>query len=251
VSYTALSGQLSAVKAMEVLSNNLANMTTPGFRAERIQFETVVSKEYSKLSGGTLNTDVRLPSYSAPASYVGVAGTFTDMSQGTIETSGNPLDVAIEGPGFFVINTPEGERFTRSGNFMLDTTGRLVTQEGHPVQGSSGDILINGSDVQITNAGEILVDQVQVAQLRIVDAQPGALLREANMMFRTAEGAVVADVDNVRVQGRALEGSNVNAVRELTDMITASRLFESFQKSQESASRMSELRNSRVASVTG
>jgi len=251
VSYTALSGQLGAMKAMEVMANNLANMTTPGFRAERVQFETVVSKEYSKLSAGMTNTDVRMPSYSSPSSFLGIKGTFTDMAQGSIETSGNPLDVAIQGDGFFVVNTPEGERYTRAGNFRLDSTGRLVNQQGHAVQGSSGDVLINGSEVSINGAGEILVDQVQVAQLRVVNAKPGSLLRESGMLFRVAEGQVVADVDKIQVQGGALEGSNVNAVRELSDMITTSRLFESFQKSQESGSRMSELRNSRVGSVNG
>jgi flagellar basal body rod protein FlgG len=98
---------------------------------------------------------------------------------------------------------------------------------------------------------EVIVDQTQVAQLRIVDAKPGTLLRESGMLFKVAEGQAVADVEKIQVQGGALEGSNVNAVRELTDMIMASRLFESFQKSQESGSRMSELRNSRVGSVNG
>ncbi len=251
MSYTALSGQLGAMKAMEVTANNLANMTTPGFRAERVQFETVVSKEYSKLSAGMTNTDVRMPSYSSPASFLNIRGTFTDLSQGGIETSGNPLDVAIQGPGLFVVNTPDGERYTRAGNFTLDATGRLVTQQGHAVQGSSGDILINGSEVSVTASGEVIVDQTQVAQLRLVDAKPGTLLRESGMLFKIAEGQAVADVEKIQVQGGALEGSNVNAVRELTDMIMASRLFESFQKSQESGSRMSELRNSRVGSVNG
>jgi flagellar basal-body rod protein FlgG len=226
-------------------------MTTPGFRAERVQFETVVSKEYSKLSAGMTNTDVRMPSYSSPASFLNIRGTFTDLSQGGIETSGNPLDVAIQGPGLFVVNTPDGERYTRAGNFTLDATGRLVTQQGHAVQGSSGDILINGSEVSVTASGEVIVDQTQVAQLRLVDAKPGTLLRESGMLFKIAEGQAVADVEKIQVQGGALEGSNVNAVRELTDMIMASRLFESFQKSQESGSRMSELRNSRVGSVNG
>jgi flagellar basal-body rod protein FlgF len=239
------------MKAMEVMANNLANMTTTGFRAERVQFETVVSKEYSKLSAGMTNTDVRMPSYSSPASFLSIRGTFTDLSQGGIETSSNPLDVAIQGKGLFVVNTPDGERYTRAGNFSLDATGRLVTQQGHAVQGSSGDILINGSEVNITASGEIIVDQVQVAQLRIVEAKPGTLLRESGMLFSVAEGQVVADVEKIQVQGGALEGSNVNAVRELTDMIMASRLFESFQKSQESGSRMSDLRNSRVGSVNG
>ena len=236
---------------MEVTANNLANMTTPGFRAERVQFETVVSKEYSKLSAGMTNTDVRMPSYSSPASFLNIRGTFTDLSQGGIETSGNPLDVAIQGKGLFVVNTPDGERYTRAGNFTLDATGRLVTQQGHAVQGSSGDILINGSEVSVTASGEVIVDQTQVAQLRLVDAKPGTLLRESGMLFKIAEGQAVNDVEKVQVQGGALEGSNVNAVRELTDMIMASRLFESFQKSQESGSRMSELRNSRVGSVNG
>ncbi len=251
MSYTALSGQLGAMKAMEVMANNLANMTTTGFRAERVQFETVVSKEYSKLSAGMTNTDVRMPSYSSPAAFLGIRGTFTDLSQGGIETTGNPLDVAIQGEGLFVVNTPDGERYTRAGNFSLDATGRLVTQQGHAVQGSSGDILINGSEVNVTASGEVIVDQTQVAQLRIVDAKPGTLLRESGMLFSVAEGQAVADVEKIQVQGGALEGSNVNAVRELTDMIMASRLFESFQKSQESGSRMSELRNTRVGSVSG
>lgn len=248
--YTTLSGQLAAFKHLEVIANNLANMTTTGFKSERVLFEKALTEEHAKISGGAFKSDIQKTGNLDVNDYVAIRGSFTDFTQGPIEMSGNPLDVAIQGKGFFVVSTPNGERYTRAGNFQLDQNNRLVTSGGHPVQGSSGDIIINGSDVSISNTGDITVNGQSVGKLRIIDVDGKTLRREAQQLFYT-EGGNAEEVANPSVQSKALEASNVNAVRDLTDMIMASRVFDSFQKAQEANSRMSELRNSRVGSTQG
>lgn len=249
--YTALSGQLAAFKHLEVIANNLANMTTNGYRAERILFEKALTQEQQRSVGGALSSDVQQPSDLKTDDYVAIAGSFTDFAQGPVDQTGNPLDVAIQGKGLFVVNTPDGERYTRAGNFRLDTSNRLVTQEGDPVQGTSGDITINGHDINITGEGAVLADNKEVGRLRIVEIRPQDLSREPNQRFKLHDGASVQEVQNVTIRAGAIEGSNVNAVRELTDMIMASRIYDSFQKAQDANSKMSDLRNNRVGSTQG
>jgi flagellar basal-body rod protein FlgF len=251
--YTSLSGQLAAFKHLEVIANNLANMNTTGFRAERVLFEKALTQEHMKMGGSAFKSDVSQPSELKVHEYVGIKGSFTDFGQGSIETTGDPLHMAIQGPGFFALQTPDGERYTRAGNFRLDDTNRLVNQEGFAVQGSNGDIIIpnNANEIQITDEGDILVDKNSVGRIRVVDIDNGLLQRESRMLFKPTEGAVVADVANFTVRSRALEGSNVNAVRELTDMIMASRVYDSFTKTNEANSRMNEMRNQRVGSTQG
>lgn len=239
--YTTLSGQMAAFKKIEVIANNLANMNTAGFKSEKLMFEKALKEQRSVES--SLRSELPEPGRLDTDEFVNVRGTYTDFSQGSIKSSGNPLDVAIQGEGFFVLNTPEGERYTRAGEFSLDSAGRLVAQDGSTVQGAGGEIFIEGGQVTIEKNGGVLVNGETVGQIRVVQlAEGGQLMREAKQRFRLEEGAVF-DVANVRVQGGALEGSNVNAVLELTEMIMASRLFEAMESTNESSNRMSRARN--------
>lgn len=249
--YTGLSGQLAAFKHLEVIANNLANMNTTGYRSERILFEKALTRETTRISSGAFDSDINQPTNLKTDEYVGIRGSFTDFSEGSIESSGNPLDVAIQGLGFFVVNGPDGARYTRSGNFRLDTSSRITTQDGLPVQGTGGDIVASGADIQITNEGEVLADGKSVGKFRIVQAGPNDLERAAGMLFKPKAGAEITELTGVRVQGGAVEGSNVNAVRELTDMIMASRIYDSFTKVSESSSKMSEIRNQKIGSTQG
>lgn len=249
--YTALSGQLAAFKHLEVIANNLANMNTTGFRSERVLFETVMAKTRSVQTGGNFKSDIQQPGALDTNNYVGIRGSFTDFTQGTVDSTGNPLDVAIQGKGLFVVNTKDGERYTRAGNFRLDTSNRLVNQDGDPVQGTSGDITINGTEIVINGEGDITVDKKYVGTLRLVEAKPQDLTREEKQLFKLRPGGSVSEVTNRTVRAGAIEGSNVNAVRELTDMIMASRIYDSFQKAQEANARMTDLRNNHVGSVQG
>ncbi len=249
--YTILSGQLGAFKQLELIANNLANMNTTGFKSENLLFEQALSSQQSLVSAGAMRSDVDQPSTLNANEFVGIRGSFTDLAQGPIEISGNPLDAAIEGKGFFVVSTPEGERYTRAGNFSLDATGRLVTPDGHAVQGSGGDITISGQTVKIEHSGNVTVDGVNAGTLRVVDIAAQDLERDQALRFKLRAGGSVQEVTNAHVMGGAIEGSNVNAVRELTNMIIVSRMYDSFAQARESSSSMSRELNDRVSQTRG
>lgn len=246
---TTTSGKVAAFQQIRVIANNLANMNTTGFKSERLLFEKAVAKQHMQFRGTQFESDVDSPGSINSRSQVAIRGSFTDFAQGNIENTGNPLDVAVEGEGFFVVQTPDGERYTRAGNFSLDESGRLVTQNGFAVQGSGGDISVSGPHVQVSPNGEVKVGDSTVATLRVVQLDPKTAERESALVFK-ANGAV-SDVTEVRVKPGALETSNVNAVRELVDMIAASRLYDSFQKTEESIGTMNRLRNQQVGSLEG
>lgn len=238
--YNVTSGQAAIFKQMQVIANNLANMTTQGFKAERVLFEQKLNDNANRVLNLADDSDSR-PLNSLE--FVDAYGTMTDLSQGGIQITGNPLDVALQGEGFFVLSTPEGERFTRDGSFSLDQNGRLVNQSGFPVLGLGGEIFINERPIQIEQDGRIISNGVEVASLRVVNAEAKDLLREEGLKFRLKDGASITEVGNPQVLAGSVEASNVNAVRELTDMLQATRLYEALQKTRDSSSKMSSARN--------
>lgn len=239
--YTAVSGQAAIFRQMEVIANNLANSTTAGFKAERILFEKALKDEQNLYTSP--RNEIADPFTLPTDEYVEVKGSFTDLTAGPIETTNNPLDVAIMNEGFFVLNTPEGLRYTRNGEFSLDEQSRLVSSEGFPVQGKSGDITLGSGKIQILGDGSVTLNNQLVDQLRVVKIESDFLLRENAQKFALPVSASVEDLEVVEVQSGAVEGSNVNPVRELSDMIFASRMYESLQKAQQSNSQMSKNRN--------
>ncbi len=246
--YTSISGKVAVTKQMELIANNLANASTTGYKAERPLFEKALSTQ-NKLLSSSLRKDIAAPNNLSTESFIQLRGSFSDLTQGAIETTSNPLDVAIDGPGFFVVQTEAGERYTRAGNFRLDDQNRLVTQNGDPVQGSGGDITITGANINVASDGTVVADGVTVGQLRLVTFDSTQSRREGGQLFSASGGAT--DIVSPKVQGGALEGSNVNAVRELTDMIMASRLFESFKNVDDAASRMNQARNEKLGTTQG
>lgn len=241
--YTSLSGKLAISKQLDVIANNLANMTTTGFRAEKLLFEQY-SNPNKAVNFSNILDQVEDADTLSSSDYVKVRGSVADFSQGALERTGNALDIAIEGEGFFVVQTPDGERYTRAGDFRLDTTNRLVTQQGWPVQGSGGDISITGKQIQIGEDGTISVDGQSGAKIRVVKINAQDALHEAGTIFKLKEGASPVDNDSAIIKSGFIEGSNVNAVRELTDMILAAKIFESFSSVDSANKSMTEARNS-------
>lgn len=237
--YTTLSGQIGVSKQIDVIANNLANMNTTGYRSERPLFERVLSDAKS-ISEPSFRKDLSAPDTFQTEEYSKIRESYSDLSQGPIDQTGNPLDVAIDGKGFFIVQTPNGERYTRAGNFRLDSTNRLVTSSGRPVLGSGGEILLPPGDIKISQDGSILVNGQAVNKLRIVDASARQLVRDSEQLFSLAPGAVASEVVSPTLHSGAIEGSNVNAVRELSDMILASKLFEQLKTAQDAESKVSE-----------
>ncbi|RNC67259.1 MAG: flagellar basal-body rod protein FlgF [Desulfuromonadales bacterium] len=214
--YSALTGNIAAMKRLDVISNNLANVNTPGFKKDRMTFESMLQQVNAqpKANGGT-----DAPIYAETAF-------FTDYAQGPVKQTGNTFDLALDGDGFFVVTTPDGQKaYTRQGNFRLDSTGKLVTADGNQV---GGGITITGGKVEINAKGEIFVDGGQVGTLEVVDfPKPYAFQKLGSALFVPADPQVTSQpVKGEPVRQGYMEESNVSAVQEMVQMIETNRYFE-------------------------
>jgi flagellar basal-body rod protein FlgG len=199
----------------DVIANNLANATTAGFKSQR-SFLTLLREKVAP----------RATSVEAAA-----IDTYTSFAQGPIERTQRNLDLAINGPGFFVVETPYGERFTRCGSFTLTEAGLLATNTGDLVMGSGGPIAIDGHDLNITPDGKVVVDGEEVDSIRIACfAEPQSLVREGNLYASPFEPYQDADMAETEVVQGALERSNVNPINEMVEMISLHRGFEAEQR---------------------
>ncbi|HSV31352.1 MAG TPA: flagellar basal-body rod protein FlgF [Atribacteraceae bacterium] len=231
--YTAASGMNVFEIKQGVLANNLANIETPGFKADLLRAEAVYERaisrftdEQSPISIGSLSIGAQL-----------ISEHQTDFSQGRIETTGNHLDFALQGGGFFVVATPEGEGYTRAGNFALDTDGRLVNVDGFPVLGTTGEIVLPpGGTFLVDDQGRIRVDDEEVDQLRVVDFDDRNLLvkRGLNNFFPVDDLVEPREAVGFRVVQGSLERSNMNVVEAMVTMIETLRKFEAAQRAIQS-----------------
>lgn len=244
--YTAVSGAIAQSAKLDTIANNLANVNTPAFKRDSQLFREYLTS-YEK-EPGTI-TVPRVPAsiesfydmQGGDKSYVDLNGTFTDFSQGMMKQTGNPLDVAIEGEGFFEVLTPDGVRLTRAGSFSVDGEGRLVTKQGYPVlrDGGAGqeaagrEIRVSSPNVQISDNGEVFDAGQSVGRLSILNiGNKDAVQKMGQNLygFRDNQEPELTVMNDAKLQQGFLEGSNVNVVREMTDMIAATRTFESTQK---------------------
>ena len=221
--YTVTSGGLAALGRLEAVAQNLANLSTAGYKAQRLVFRVRPLEPE-----GPARLD---PVLSRTAAQVVEVATVRDFSQGPIRPSGNPLDVAIGGPGFFVVSTPRGERYTRQGSFTLDGEGYLVTEHGERVQGESGDVQVGAGDVAIGEDGTVAVDGISAGRLKLVSfGEHPALTPEGATLFAPVPGVVPTPLDatEVRLHPGALEGANVDAAAGMIELVDVSRGFETY-----------------------
>ena len=206
-------------RSTQAMANNIANADTPGFRAMRPVFGQVMVN--LRGAGG-------LPGDSA-MSFPQDRATWRDMSPGPLQTTGNKLDVAIDGEGFFVIETPNGERYTRAGRFSIGANGRLVDQEGNAVLDSRDrPISFSAQDTQIeiTKSGTIQSENGEIARLQVVRFEkPQNLLGEGNRLFDANNEAPV-QIERPKVVQGALEGSNISPILEMTRLTAEMREFQ-------------------------
>lgn len=213
-----LSRQMALQRQMDVVANNLANINTTGFKAENILFTDYIDpvardRQFSAPSDQRLNMTEDW-------------GTVHDLSAGAVVQTGNALDVALNGDGFLVVQTPNGERWTRDGALQIGPDGTLVDLDGHPVLGDGGPIVFepNETDVTITADGTVMTPAGAKGKLRIVGFEsPQALTREGNNLY--AGGTPQPSLTTRVVQG-AIERSNVSGVSEMAEMIRVSRAYE-------------------------
>lgn len=221
-----LSRQVALGREMDVVANNIANINTTGFKADGAVFEEFVAP--NARDGSVSGTDNRV-------SFVRDRATWIDMSQGPVERTGNPLDIAVTGRGFLTVQTPNGERYTRNGALQINSSGELVTSEGYQVLGDSGPITFQPKDsaIVISADGTVSAREGNSAKsdalrgkLRVVAFEnPGQLRKDGAGTFMAPEnGSPVADAQSRIVQG-AIEKSNVRAVVEMTRMIEVTRSY--------------------------
>jgi len=235
--YIATTGMLNELKRQDVIANNLANVNTAGYKRDipvSKAFPSLLLKRINdpKPITGGFEVDPR-PITGRIGLGVNPDTTAHDLATpGSYQETGNVLDLALFGNGFFTVQTPSGERYTRNGNFVVDTEYRLVTTDGYPVLGENGPIEVNGSEININQVGDVIVNNEFVDRLQVVDfAKPYELTKMGNSMFLpTDPNAIPQQVPNIRVKSGTLEMSNVSVISEMVNLITVSRAYQANQR---------------------
>ncbi len=215
--YIALSRQLTLRRELDVVANNIANMNTPAYKAERLIFREFIQK----------------PEPNQPHSFVQDIGMSRNLTEGPASPTGNPLDLAISGPGYFAVETPEGIRYTRHGRLQLDAQGQLINSQGAPVlSGNGAPITIpNGTGtITIATDGTLSGDAGLIGKIGLSEfADEGKLKRDANGLY-SAGGQQPEAATKTKVMQGMLEQSNVQPILEMTRMINVHRSYQSAQR---------------------
>jgi len=241
--WSAVAGSMYQMRRLDVIANNLANANTPGFRADRMEFSTYLSQVRTEDFAGYRDSLSELNQ---------LISTHTDYKPGVIRQTGNPLDMAIAGDGYFVVQTPDGPLYTRAGNFEFDVAGQIVTGDGFILRGEGGPIQIReGLPFEIDENGAVFQEQDEVGRVQIMEiANPETLQKVGNKRFKASAETRVRVSENPRIMQRALEGSNVDAVREMTHMVQTGRAFESYQRVISLVNNINQQANSKLSNFS-
>jgi flagellar basal-body rod protein FlgF len=219
--YAACTGLMSRTEALDTIANNLANVSTAGFRASHNVFGSVLAT-IGNTSLSSLNQDTN--------DFGVLSGTQLDTSQGALVRTGNDLDLAMEGPGYFAVQTAAGPVYTRGGNFRVSPQGQLITALGDPVMGDNGPITIVGSPVSISPDGTISANGAISGRLKLVEFAPTVEIQSAGGTYYSAPAGAAIPATNSQVRQGMLESSNVNPVTSVVEMITAEREVETMRR---------------------
>ncbi len=227
--YVSASSMTAEMQRVELISHNLANSATTAFKKTRgasSSFGDVYRQFQGELASNQVVMDGALPASSTQL----VAG-WLSLEQGPSRFTGDELNVAIDGPGFYVLETPAGERYTRDGRFRIDEEGWLVNAEGYRVMGPAGPVRAIGDVVSIDTQGRVVVDGEISGAIGVVDfANPGELLRETGRYYLESAGSGEAVPQAAVLAPGFVEESNVNVVMEMAELLAATRQYEMNQK---------------------
>jgi flagellar basal body rod protein FlgG len=224
--YASATAMLSAQRLLDVVSHNLANVSTNGFKREGIVF----------------NEQLERAMFTDDGRYVGRLGAggwpqdhYVSMEAGPMTTTGNPLDVAIQEEGLFAVQTPAGVRYTRNGSFGVDAERRLTTHDGRPVLDTSlREITLPDGAISIDGVGRVTVGGAEVAQIGVFE---GRVKKMGEALY---EGADMKALESPRLLTGVTEGSNVNAIEEMIAMIKLNRIYEMAQRGAQSQDEMTQ-----------
>lgn len=233
--YASASAGLSQFRRLEIVNNNLANVNTPGFKRQVLVQDPQPFEE-------TLANQIAADDPYARKDHERYEGTvnfqaITDFSVGAVKETGSKLDAALRNPNdFFVISTPQGQQYTRAGNFTLNSTGTLVTPDGFSVLSDGGELSVNGPGAAIQANGDVTVNGDTIGRLQVVKiSDPSKLERVSGSRFRIAQGSgVEAAGTTADLIPEALEMSNVSAITSMVELISTNRAFEMYAKTARS-----------------
>ncbi len=245
--YTALSGSLAQSLKIDTIANNIANVNTTGFKRDQQTFNEYITamekpSEVIQVPRVPASIESFYDMNGGDKSFVNAAGTYTNFEQGSLKSTGGKLDVAIDGKGFFEVATPSGVLLTRAGNFTVDGNGQLVAKDGSPVlmEGSSESsidqrtVRFSGqSQPYISDGGEVFDGEKKLGKLSLVQVNnPDSLQKVGgnNYGFKINMPPDLVQIAQPSLKQGFIETSNVNIVNEMTEMITAQRVFEGTQK---------------------
>lgn len=257
--WPAVSGAMARDHQIEVISNNLANVNTNGFKRDDISFKEYLSKneklniDPEEVPRSPIKDKDLYPLDGRDQSFVVVSGTNTKFSTGSLRVTDNPFDLALNGPGFFEVATPTGIRFTKAGNFKLSPEGKVVSSEGYPVlskgvegasdQGIGREISISDREgsFHVNEQGEVYVGDEKVADLSIVEFSKLNFIRKVggtNFENKDPQQNPPLPATNTVVKQGMVETSNVNPVQEISNLIRANRMFEQDLKAMKTVNEM-------------
>jgi len=229
--YTAATGMIVQRNKMDVVTNNIANVETAGYKADTLVTSTFDEVMLQRLHDPNVNfvgaQDVGPYAYGTH-----VEELFTDFSQGVVEETGRNTDLAILGDGFFSVEAQDGRvLYTRSGNFTVNAEGYLTTQDGEYVLGQNGRVFVGSEDFTVLADGRVTGPQAVEDTLAIVSFEdPGVLRKAGNNLYDIYGGAQPIPAGARQIRQGALEGSNVSAIDEMVNMITVYRQYEINQR---------------------
>ena len=215
--YKALSGALVQTRRLEMVTQDLANVNTAGYKGVRLVFREVLegSRPHNMPVGGQ----------------VALSEQHTDLSNGNLRNTGNPLDFALIGDGLFSVQTPHGVRYTRQGAFSLSASHTVVTPSGEPLLGEKGPIHVDGTKVEVGTDGSVVVDGAPIDRLKIVQAEDARnLVREGANFFRVKDAEIQSATGNTQVLQGSIEDANVDPVMAMVSLIDVERQFEAYER---------------------
>jgi flagellar basal-body rod protein FlgF len=221
--FSNFSGKFVNSRRLEIISNNIANVSTPGFKVSRPVFNAFTGEDES---GNEMLQNT----------FVSMYDSYLNLAAAPLLETGNNLDFAIEGEGFFVVSTKDGPMYTRNGKFTINKDKQLVTADGDPVLGKSGEITIDGKEINVENDGSIYVDKTFVDAIKIVNFEDKKYIRNygKNLYTNTKEGSAEIIPENSTIRQGYYEASNVDIMREMIEMIHTVRAYEAYTKIGES-----------------
>ena len=238
--FIAASGAMRAQKKLDVIGNNLANVNDVGFKKDSLVFESLLPPFKQDLTFDTSrNVLLSTEQSGLNVSYVSVSGFSTDFDPGSLELTGNTLDVAIDGDGFFAVKTPDGVRYTRKGNFHIDEQKQLVSQNGYPVLNDAGALItiqnITGEvtiDPKGFISGQIGQTNAPLGRMKLVTFDDKTKLQKQGDALYQLKDPNISEKQAFEANLRQgfLEQSNVKPVEEIGNMVTAQRSFEAYSK---------------------